>query len=51
MLFIFDLDYEAAFEKLKSRLLLALILRHYDLDLETMLEIDASNGVIAEVLS
>ena len=51
MPFAFNSDYEAAFEELKSRLLFTPILRYYNLDLETILEIDALDGVIAGVLS
>jgi hypothetical protein len=49
--FIFDLDCSKAFQELKERLLSAPILRHYDPELETMLETDASDGVVASVLS
>lgn len=40
-----------AFEELKKRLTDAPILRHYHPDLETKLETDASDGVVAGVLS
>ena len=49
--FIFDHHCRAAFEELKNRLISAPILRHYDPNLETMLETDASDGVVAGVLS
>jgi predicted aspartyl protease len=49
--FIFDSDCYAAFQELKNRLLSAPILRHYDPELETMLETDASDGVVAGILS
>jgi transposase InsO family protein/predicted aspartyl protease len=40
-----------AFEELKLRLTSAPVLRHYDPKLETMIETDASDGVVAGVLS
>lgn len=40
-----------AFEELKSRLTSSSILRHYDPELQSMVETDASDGVIAGVLS
>ena len=40
-----------AFEELKARLTSSEILRHYDLELQSMVETDASDGVIAGVLS
>jgi hypothetical protein len=49
--FQFDNVCREAFQELKRRLTQALILRHYDYTLETMLETDASDGVIASVLS
>lgn len=42
---------QQAFEDLKQRLTSAPILRHYQPDLETKLETDASDGVVAGVLS
>jgi len=42
---------QKAFEELKKRLTDAPILRHYHPDLETKLETDASDGVVAGVLS
>ena len=50
-LFIFDADYYEAFQELKERLLSAPILRYYDPKLEIMLETDASDGVVAGILS
>lgn len=41
----------AAFLELKERLLMAPILAHYDYDKPTVLETDASNGVVAGVLT
>ena len=49
--FDFDSSCYAAFQELKERLLSAPILRHYDPELETMLEIDASDGVVTGILS
>jgi hypothetical protein len=49
--FVFDQPCCDAFQELKRRLITAPILRHYDYDLESMLETDASDGVIAGVLS
>jgi len=49
--FIFDSDCSEAFQELKERLLSAPILRHYDPNFETMLETDASDGVVAGILS
>ena len=40
-----------AFEELKARLISASILRHYDPELQSMIETDASDGVIAGVFS
>jgi len=37
-------------KELKDRLTSSLILRHYNLDLKSMLETDASNRVVAGVL-
>jgi hypothetical protein len=48
--FMFNNDYIEAFRELKDRLISSLILRYYNLDLELMLETDASNRVIAGVL-
>ena len=49
--FVFDDNCTEAFEELKDRLTSSLILRHYDPDLESILETDASDGVVAGVLS
>src|SRR6266567_6748279 len=40
-----------AFEELKARLTSSELLRHYDPELQSMIETDASDGVIARVLS
>ena len=44
-------DCEQAFIQLKHKLTTAPILRHYNPDLQTRVETDASNGVIGAVLS
>ena len=49
--FVFDSDCYEAFQELKERLLSAPILRHYDPRLESILETDASDGVVAGILS
>ena len=49
--FIFNADCYEAFQELKKRLLSAPILRHYDPKLEIILETDASDGVVARILS
>jgi transposase InsO family protein len=49
--FQFDRNCWEAFEELKSRLTSSSILRHYDPELQSMVETDASDGVIAGVLS
>ena len=49
--FQFDRSCHGAFEELKKRLTSAPLLRHYDPDLESMIETDASDGVIAGILS
>ena len=49
--FQFDETCRRAFQELKRRLTEAPILQHYNYTLETMLETDASDGVIAGVLS
>jgi hypothetical protein len=49
--FQFTDDCLGAFEELKQRLVTAPVLAHYHSDRETMLETDASNGVLAAVLS
>jgi hypothetical protein len=42
---------QEAFEQLKQAMLEAPILHYYDYELPTMVETDASNGVVAGVLS
>ena len=42
---------QEAFERLKWAILKAPILQYYDYELPTMVETDASNGVVARVLS
>ena len=49
--FVFNDNYIEAFKELKDRLTSSLILRHYDPDLKLILETDASDGVVAGVLS
>jgi hypothetical protein len=49
--FEFDNNCQAAFEELKDRLCSSPILRYYDPALECLLETDASDGVVAAVLS
>ena len=51
MLFIFNNNYIEVFKELKNRLISSPILCHYNLDLELILKIDASDGVIAGILS
>jgi len=51
MPFVFDDSYIKAFKQLKNQLISSPILHHYDLDLELMLETDASDGVVAGILS
>ena len=48
--FVFNNNCIEAFKELKNRFISSLILHHYNLDLELMLEIDISNKVIAEIL-
>jgi RNase H-like domain found in reverse transcriptase len=48
--FIFNNDYIEAFRELKHRLISSLILCYYNPDLKLILETDASDGVVAEVL-
>jgi len=48
--FVFDDNYTEAFKELKDRLTSSLILCHYNLDLELILETDASNRIVAGVL-
>jgi hypothetical protein len=49
--FVFDTRCEQAFKELKRRLVSAPLLRHFDSSLPTRLETDASDGVVAGVLS
>jgi hypothetical protein len=49
--FIFNNNYIEAFKELKDRLTSSLILYYYNLDLKLILETDASNEVVAGVLS
>ena len=49
--FVFNDNCTEAFKELKDRLTSSLILRHYDPDLKSILETDASDGVVAGVLS
>ena len=49
--FIWDDKCQQAFEELKHRLANAPVLYHYQPDLETRLETDASDGIVAGVLS
>jgi len=50
MFFIFNNNYIEAFGELKYRLISFLILYYYNPDLKLMLEMDASNRVIAGIL-
>jgi transposase InsO family protein len=49
--FNFDRNCHEAFEELKARLMDAPLLQHYNYELESMIETDASDGVIAGILS
>ena len=49
--FVFNEDYKEAFKELKTRLTSALILSYYDPERQTMLELDASDGVTAGIFS
>jgi transposase InsO family protein len=51
VVFVFDENCKEAFEELKARLTSAPILGHYDPERETMLELDASDGVTAGIFS
>ena len=51
MSFYFNNDYIKAFKELKHRLISAPLLRYYQPELESMLEIDASDRVVAGILS
>jgi len=48
--FIFNNNYIEAFRELKDWLISSLILCYYNLDLKSMLEMDAFNKVIAGIL-
>ena len=50
MPFTFNSNYIEAFKEIKDRLISSLIFYHYNLDLELMLETDASNRVIIGIL-
>ena len=50
VLFNFNTAYKEAFNKLYTALTSAPILRHYLLELETIIEIDALNRVITGIL-
>jgi hypothetical protein len=50
-IFEFSEECKASFEELKDRLCTAPILCYYDYSLECMLETDASDGIVAAVLS
>ena len=49
--FVFEDQCRSAFEDLRQALLSPKVLRHFDMDLKTMLETDASDGVISGILS
>ena len=49
--FAFNSNYKKVFKELKDQLIFFLILYYYDLDLESILETDASDRVIAGILS
>ena len=49
--FSFNQACTEAFQELKDKLTSASLLRHYNMDLPTMVETDASNGVVAGILS
>jgi len=51
VVFVFDENCEEAFKELKARLTSAPILGHYDPERETMLELDASDGITAGIFS
>ena len=50
MPFVFNDNYIEAFKELKDQLTSSLILRHYNLDLKSILETDASDRVVVGVL-
>ena len=49
--FLFDENCRKAFQELKTRLISASILGHYDPTRQTMLELDALDGVVAGIYS
>jgi hypothetical protein len=49
--FCFEREYWGAFEELKTRLTSSEVLRHYDPKLQSMVKTNASDRVIAGVLS
>jgi len=49
MPFIFDDKYIETFKELKNRLISSLVFHYYDLDFKLILEMDASDGVVAGV--
>jgi phage regulator Rha-like protein len=51
MPFYFNNNYIEAFKELKHRLISAPLLRYYRLELESILEIDALDGVVIDILS
>ena len=51
VLFNFDASCQEVFDKLRAALVSAPILRHYRPELETIVETDASDGVVAGILS
>ena len=50
MSFVFNNDYIKTFKKIKNWFISSLILYYYNLDLELMLEIDAFDRVVTEIL-
>jgi hypothetical protein len=48
--FNFNNKYQEVFQELKRRITTAPILRHYNPSYESILEIDAFNGIIAGIL-
>jgi len=49
--FSFNADCRAAFQELKDRMTSAPLLQHYNSSLQSMIETDASDGVVAGILS